>query len=274
VTQPLVTRRFVSKIAVITGAARGQGRAEAIRFAQEGADVAVLDICQDFPTTGYPGPTEDDLAETVALVEKEGQRCLSFVVDTRDLAGMQAAVDQTVAELGGLDVVVANAGICSGSSFVDLSVEQWEATMSVNATGTFNTLKVTVPVLIEQGRGGAIVVVSSVAGLRGLPFLSDYSASKHAITGLAKSVANEVAQHRIRVNTIHPASVPTGMTTPELFPLVAGAAHTLGPIFMNALPITTTPAEHIAAAVAWLCCDEAAEFTGIQLPLDMGTLLR
>jgi SDR family mycofactocin-dependent oxidoreductase len=266
--------RYQSKVCFVTGAARGQGRAEAVRFAQEGADVAVLDICRDFPTTGYPGPTEEDLAETVALVEKEGRRCLSFVADTRDLPAMQAAVDSTVAELGGLDVVVANAGICTGSAFVDVTPEQWEATMSVNATGTFNTLKTTVPVLIEQGRGGAIVVVSSVAGLRGLPFLSDYSASKHAITGLAKSVANEVAQHRIRVNTIHPASVPTGMTTPELFPLVAGAAHTLGPIFMNALPISSTPAEHIAAAVAWLCSDEAAEFTGIALPLDMGTLLR
>jgi SDR family mycofactocin-dependent oxidoreductase len=269
-----MTPRFVGKTAFITGAARGQGRAEAIRLAQEGADIAVLDICESFPTTGYPGPSVADLEETVALVEKEGQRCVSFVADTRDLAAMQAAVAATVEAFGGLDVVVANAGICSGAAFVDVSPEQWEATMSVNATGTFNTLKATVPVLIEQGRGGAIVVVSSVAGLRGLPFLSDYSASKHAITGLAKSVANEVAQHRIRVNTIHPASVPTGMTTPELFPLVAGAAHTLGPIFMNALPITTTPAAHIAGAVAWLCSDEAAEFTGIQLPLDMGTLLR
>jgi SDR family mycofactocin-dependent oxidoreductase len=269
-----MSRRYVGKVALVTGAARGQGRAEAVRFAQEGADVAVLDICADFPTTGYPGPSEEDLAQTVALVEGQGSRCLSFVADTRDRAALATAVDQVVAELGGLDVVVANAGICTGSAFVDVTPEQWEATMSVNVTGTFNTLSVTVPVLIAQGRGGAIVVTSSVAGLRGLPFLADYSASKHAITGLARSVANEVAQHRIRVNTIHPASVPTGMTTPELFGLVAGAAHTLGPIFMNALPISSTPAEHIAAAVAWLCSDEAAEFTGIALPLDMGTLLR
>ena len=267
-------QRYAGKVALVTGAARGQGRAEAVRFAQEGADVAVLDICRDFPTTGYPGPSEDDLEETRALVEKEGTRCLSFVVDTRDRPGMQAAVDATVAELGGLDVVVANAGICTGSSFVDVSDEQFEATMSVNVTGTWNTLQTTVPVLLAQGRGGAICVTSSVAGLRGLPFLSDYSTSKHAITGMARSLANEVAQHKIRVNTIHPASVPTGMTTPELFPLVVDAAQTLAPIFMNALPYSSTPAEHIAAAVAWLCSDEAAEFTGIALPLDMGTLLR
>lgn len=266
--------RYEGKVAFVTGAARGQGRAEALRFAQEGADVAVLDICESFPTTGYDGPTPDDLAETVALVEKEGRRCLSFVADTRSLVAMTSAVAQIVAELGGLDVVVANAGICTGSAFVDVSPEQFEATMSVNVTGTWNTLQATVPVLIEQGRGGAICVTSSVAGLRGLPFLSDYSTSKHAITGMARSVANEVAQHRIRVNTIHPASVPTGMTTPELFPLVAASSRDLAPIFMNALPITTTPAEHIAAAVAWLCSDEAAEFTGIALPLDMGTLLR
>ena len=267
-------RRYEGKVCFVTGAARGQGRAEAVRFAQEGADVAVLDVCATFPTTGYPGPTVEDLEETAALVEKEGARVLSFVTDTRDRDGMQAAVARVVEELGGLDVVVANAGICTGSKFLDVSPEQFEATMSVNVTGTWNTLQATVPVLVDQGRGGAICVTSSVAGLRGLPFLSDYSTSKHAITGMARSVANEVAQHRVRVNTIHPASVPTGMTTPELFPLVMESAHVLAPIFMNALPVSSTPAEHIAAAVAWLCSDEAAEFTGIALPLDMGTLLR
>ncbi|MFN2536651.1 MAG: mycofactocin-coupled SDR family oxidoreductase [Mycobacteriales bacterium] len=266
--------RYDNRVCFVTGAARGQGRAEAVRFAQEGADVAIFDICESFPTTRYDGPSQQDLADTAALVEKEGRRCLSFIADTRDRAALGDAVSTTVAELGGLDVVVANAGICTGSAFLDVSPEQFEATMSVNVSGTWNTLQATVPVLIEQGRGGSICVTSSVAGLRGLPFLSDYSASKHAITGMARSVANEVAQHGIRINTIHPGSVPTGMTTPELFPLVAGAADTLGPLFMNALPITSTPVEHIAAAVAWLCSDEAAEVTGIALPLDMGMLLR
>lgn len=266
--------RFVGKTAFITGAARGQGRAHAVRLAQEGADVAVLDICRGFDSTGYDGPTESDLAETVRLVEAEGRRALSFVADTRDLDAVEDAVGATVRELGGLDVVIANAGICVGSRFVDISLEQWREVIGVNLDGTFHTLKATVPVLVEQGRGGAIVVVSSVAGLRGLPFLGDYVASKHAITGLARTVANEVAEHRIRVNTIHPASVPTGMTTPELFPLVIDSAQTLAPIFMNALPSTFTSAEDIAAAVAWLCSDEAANVTGVALPLDMGTLLR
>jgi SDR family mycofactocin-dependent oxidoreductase len=269
-----MTQRYDGKVALITGAARGQGRAHAVRLASEGADVALVDVCADFPTTGYDGATEADLAETVALVEKHGRRALPYVVDTRDLPALQAAVDDVVAQLGGLDVVVANAGICTGSRFLDITPEQWDATIGVNLTGTFHTLKATVPAMIARGRGGAIVVTSSVAGLRGLPYLADYVASKHAITGLARTLANEVAEHRIRVNTIHPASVPTGMTTPELFGLVQQDARTLGPIFMNALPSSYTSAEDIAAAGAWICSDEAANVTGIALPLDMGTLLR
>lgn len=266
--------RYLGKTALITGAARGQGRAHAVRLAQEGADVAVLDICADLPTTGYPGPTEEDLAETVRLVEKEGRKAVSYVVDIRDFDALKAAVDDSAEQLGGLDVLVANAGICTGSRFVDISLEQWKETIDVNLGGTFHTLKCVVPHMIEQGRGGAIVVVSSVAGLRGLPYLADYVASKHAITGLARTVGNEVAQYRIRVNTIHPAAVPTGMVTPGLFPLVMEDAHTLAPIFMNALPAQHTEPEDIAAAVAWLCSDEASTVTGAALPIDMGTLMR
>ncbi|MGB8652564.1 MAG: mycofactocin-coupled SDR family oxidoreductase [Mycobacteriales bacterium] len=269
-----MSQRFIGKTVLITGAARGQGRAHAVRLAQEGADVLALDVCATFATTGYDGPTEADLAETVALVEKEGRRALQYVVDTRDFAALQAAVDDGVAQLGGLDVVIANAGICTGSRFVDLSLEQWQDTIDVNLGGTFHTLKATVPVLIAQGRGGSIVITSSVAGLRGLPFLADYSASKHALVGLARSVANELGQHQIRVNTIHPAAVPTGMTTPGLFPLVVEDAHTLGPIFMNGLPATHSSPEDIAAAVAWLASDEARHVTGAAIPLDIGTLMR
>jgi SDR family mycofactocin-dependent oxidoreductase len=267
-------QRFAGKIALVTGAARGQGRGHCVRLAQEGADVIAVDICEALPTTGYAGPTVGDLDETVRLVEAEGRRALGFVVDTRDFAALDAAVSEGVAALGGLDVVVANAGICTGSRFVDISLEQWEETISVNLTGTFHTLKATVPVLIAQGRGGSIVITSSVAGLRGLPFLADYSASKHALVGLARSVANEVGQHMIRVNTIHPASVPTGMTTPDLFPLVVEEQHTLGPIFMNGLPATHSSVEDIAAAVAWLASDDARHVTGAAIPLDIGTLMR
>jgi SDR family mycofactocin-dependent oxidoreductase len=269
-----MTQRYLGKKALITGAARGQGRAHAVRLASEGADVVLVDICRDFPTTGYAGATEEDLAETVRLVEEQGRRALPYVVDTRDLPALQAAVDEAVEELGGLDVVVANAGICSGARLLDVTTEQWEATIGVNLTGTFHTLKATLPVMVAQGRGGAVCITSSVAGLRGLPYLADYVASKHAITGLARTAANEMGVHRIRVNTIHPASVPTGMTTPELFALCREDAATLAPIYMNALPSSFTTAEDIAAAVAWLCSDEATNVTGVALPLDMGTLLR
>jgi SDR family mycofactocin-dependent oxidoreductase len=267
-------QRFVGKVALVTGAARGQGRGHCVRLAQEGADIIAIDVCETFPTTGYDGPTVSDLDETIRLVEAEGRRGLPFVVDTRDFAAVSGAVTSGVAELGGLDVVIANAGICTGSRFVDISLDQWKETIDVNLTGTFHTLKATVPVLIEQGRGGSIVVTSSVAGLRGLPFLADYSASKHALVGLARSVANEVGQHMIRVNTIHPASVPTGMKTPGLFPLVVEDQHTLGPIFMNGLPATSSSVEDIAAAVAWLASDEARHVTGAAIPLDIGTLMR
>ena len=269
-----MSQRFVDKTALVTGAARGQGRAHAIRLAQEGTDVIVLDICQTLPTTGYEGPTVEDLDETVRLVEKAGRRALVYVVDLRDFAAVQAAVDDGVAQLGGLDVVVANAGICTGSRFVDISLQQWDETIGVNLTGTFHTLKATVPVLIAQGRCGSIVIISSVAGLRGLPFLADYSASKHALVGLCRSLANEVGQHLIRVNTIPPASVPTGMTTPALFPLVVEDAHTLGPIFMNGLPATHSSVGDLSAAVAWLASDEARHVTGAAIPLDIGTLMR
>lgn len=267
-------QRFVGRTAIITGAARGQGRAEAVRLAQEGADVAVLDICETFPITGYDGPTRADLDETVALVEATGRKAYPYVVDIRDFDALQAAVDDAVSQLGGLDHVVANAGICVGSRLLDISLEQWKDTIDVNLTGTFHTLKATLPVMVAQGRGGSVVATSSVAGLRGLPYLGDYSASKHGILGLCRTAANEMALHSIRVNTIHPASVPTGMTTPGLFPLVMEDAHTLAPIFMNALPVSHSPVEDIAAAVAWLLSDDAKTFTGIALPLDMGTMLR
>ena len=145
--------------------------------------------------------------------------------------------------------------------------------LDVNLGGTFHTLKCVVPHMIEQGRGGAIVVVSSVAGLRGLPYLADYVASKHAITGLARTVGNEVAQYRIRVNTIHPAAVPTGMVTPGLVPLVMEDAHTLAPIFMNALPAQHTEPEDIAAAVAWLCSPDATAITGQSIAVAGGEVM-
>jgi SDR family mycofactocin-dependent oxidoreductase len=271
---PVTARRLEGKVAFVTGAARGQGRAHAVRLAAEGADVIALDNCASAATTSYAGPTEEDLAETARLVEAQDRRIVARKADIRDLDALSAVVREGVAELGRLDVVVANAGICSAAMSWEIPVEKWRETIDTNLTGTFFTMKATVPVLLEQGTGGSIIITSSVAGLRGLPFLADYAASKHGVVGLARTMANELGQHNIRVNTVHPNGVATGMQPAEMFELVQQHATTLGPMLMGALPDQISQPEDIANAVAWLASDEARHVTGVQLPVDLGTLGR
>jgi len=266
--------RLEGKVAFITGAARGQGRAHAVRLAAEGADIIALDICEKAQTTSYAGPTEEDLAETAALVEKEGRRAVARKADIRDFDAVSAVLEEGLAEFGRLDVVVANAGICSAAMSWEIPVEKWRETIDTNLTGTFFTVKAAVPTMIEQGTGGSIIITSSVAGLRGLPFLADYAASKHGIVGLAKTMANELAQFNIRVNTLHPHGVATGMQPAEMFELSQKYATTLGPIFMGSLPDQISQPEDMADAVAWLASGESRHVTGIQLPVDLGTLAR
>ncbi|MGY1709039.1 mycofactocin-coupled SDR family oxidoreductase [Geodermatophilus sp. SYSU D00758] len=270
----MTTRRLEGKVALITGAARGQGRAHAVRLAAEGADVIALDVNADARTTAYAGPTAADLAETVRLVEAQDRRIVAREADVRDFAALSAVVADGVAELGRLDVVVANAGICSAALSWEISLEQWQETLDTNLTGVFHTAKATVPVLLEQGTGGSIIITSSVAGLRGLPFLGHYAASKHGVVGLARTMANELGQHGIRVNTLHPHGVATGMTVPDMQPLMERYAPTLGPIFMQTLPDQVSQPEDVAAAVAWLASDDARHVTGVALPVDLGTLAR
>ncbi|GGN66833.1 mycofactocin-coupled SDR family oxidoreductase [Nocardia rhizosphaerihabitans] len=269
-----MTRRYEGKVAFITGAARGQGRAEAVRFAEEGADIIAIDACADFASTSYAGATEEDLAETVRLVEAAGGKIAASKVDVRDFAALSAALAAGIEQFGRLDVVVANAGICSAAMSWEITAEQWQETIDVNLTGVFHTAKAAIPHLIEQGEGGAMVFISSVAGLKGIPFTGHYVATKHAITGLAKTMANELGEYKIRVNTVHPAGVATGMQMAEMGPLFEKHAATLSPIFMNALPTYLTEPEEIAATVAWLCSDEAGQVTGAQIPVDMGNLNR
>jgi SDR family mycofactocin-dependent oxidoreductase len=268
-----VAERFRGKVAFVTGAARGQGRAEALRLAAEGADVIAVDICRSFATTQYAGATPEDLAETVSLVEKLDRRIVARQVDTRDFAALEAVVQEGVAEFGGLDVVVANAGITSAEFTWKVSAEAWDESVGVNLTGAFYTAKAAIPVMIEQGRGGAIVFTSSVAGLRGLPLLAPYVAAKHGVVGLAKTLANELAEYRIRVNTVIPHAVATDLSVPELFPMLEGRDH-LARMFEGALPDFASTPEDIAAAVAWLASDEARHVTGIQLPVDLGRINR
>jgi NAD(P)-dependent dehydrogenase (short-subunit alcohol dehydrogenase family) len=156
----------------------------------------------------------------------------------------------------------------------EISIEKWQETIDTNLTGTFLTMKATVPVLLEQGTGGSIIITSSVAGLRGLPFLADYAASKHGVVGLARTMANELGQHGIRVNTIHPHGVEAGMRPAEVFQLAQQHSTTLAPMLMGALPDPISQPEDIANAVAWLASDEARHVTGVQLPVDLGILGR
>jgi SDR family mycofactocin-dependent oxidoreductase len=263
-----VARRFVGKVALVTGAARGQGRAHALRLAAEGADVIALDICEDLATTRYKGATVEDLKETERLVEALDRRIVTAKVDLRDWPAVESAVAAGVAELGRLDVVVANAGMTTFGYTWEIPVEAWRDTIDHNLTAAFHTAKATVPIMIEQGTGGAIVFTSSVAGLKGLPLLADYVAAKHGVTGLAKTLANELAQYRIRVNTVHPHGVNT-----DLVPGVRATIEQepqLGAFYLGTLPDQVSEPEDIAAAVAWLASHEARHITGVQLPVDLG----
>jgi SDR family mycofactocin-dependent oxidoreductase len=265
---PLPGRRFEGQVVFVTGAARGQGRAEAVRFAAEGADVVALDICADLPTTAYPGATPDDLAETVRLVEKLGRQVLAHQVDVRDFDGVRRALEESVGELGRLDVVVANAGMTTAARAWEIELEHWQATIDINLTGAFHTAKAAIPIMLEQGTGGAIVFTSSVAGLRGLPLIADYVAAKHGVTGLAKALANELAPHRIRVNSVHPHGVNTDLV-PGIRAMVEADPWLAG-FYQGTLPDQMSEVEDIAAAVAWLASNEARHVTGIQLPVDLG----
>jgi SDR family mycofactocin-dependent oxidoreductase len=267
-------QRFEGRVALITGAARGQGRAEAVRLAQEGADIIALDICEALPTVNYEGATPDDLAETERLVKALGRRVVTRQIDTRDFAALQAAVDDGVRDLGRLDVVVANAGICSYGLLWELSEEQFRTMIEVNVFGTWHTLKAVVPTMIAQGSGGAIIVTSSVGGIRGMPWLGHYVASKHAVTGMAKTLANELGEHNIRVVSLHPNAVNTHMGTDTTLHSTVAANPALGAMFVSALPTPMYEPEVVAAAVAYIASDEAQYMTGCEFVIDLGNICR
>jgi SDR family mycofactocin-dependent oxidoreductase len=269
-----VDQRFEGKVALITGAARGQGRAEALRLAREGADVIAIDVCSTIPTVTYEGTVPDDLAETARLVKDLGRRVVAVEADTRDLAALQAAVDEGVAELGRLDVVVANAGICSYGLLWELTEEQFRTMIDVNVVGTWHTFKATVPTLIAQGEGGVIIATSSVGGTRGMPWLGHYVASKHAISGMARTLANELGAHSIRVMILVPNAVNTPMGVDQTLVASVQANPALGSIFMNALPSTLTEPDEVAAAVAFVASDDGRHMTGSEVVIDLGTLVR
>jgi SDR family mycofactocin-dependent oxidoreductase len=261
------------KVAFITGTARGQGRAEAVRLASDGANIIAIDICDQIASVPYPMATADDLAATVKLVEDIGARIVALEADVRDQSTLATAVQAGLDEFGRLDIVVANAGIAPMES----GAEGWRDVIDVNLTGVHNTVEVAMPRLIEQGDGGSIVLISSAAGLVGIgggdPGSLGYTAAKHGMVGLMRAYANHLAGHSIRVNSIHPAGVNTPMidndhTRQWLANVIANSKRP--PDMGNAMPVAVLEVEDIAAAVAWLVSDEARYITGVTLPVDAG----
>jgi SDR family mycofactocin-dependent oxidoreductase len=269
-----VAGRVEGKVAFITGAGRGQGRSHAIRLAEEGADIIAVDICRNYDTVGYGMSTEADLAQTAKDVEALDRRIVATRADVRDAAALKAAVDEGVAQLGRLDIVCANAGICTVQAWDEVTPAVWQDTLDTNLTGVWNTMVACTPHLIAAG-GGSIIATSSTAGIKGLPYFAPYVAAKHGVVGIARTMANELARHQIRVNTVHPTGVDTPMATGlgGLNPLIERDQN-LGPIYMNTLPVETVDARDISNAVLFLASDEARYVTGLEFTVDAGNTIR
>ncbi len=269
-----MTGRVQGKVAFITGAARGQGRGHAVRLAEEGADIIAVDICRDYPTTQYPMATEADLGDTVKAVEALGRRIVASVADVRDLAALRGALASGVAQLGRLDIDCANAGICTVQPWDQVTPEIWQDVISTNLTGAWNTMVAATPHLIAAG-GGSIICTSSTAGIKGLPFLAPYVAAKHGMVGIMKTMANELGRHHIRVNTVHPTGVVTGMLA-GMGGLGEMLEHDpdLGPLFMNTLPVELTDPQDVSNAVLFLASDESRYVTGLEFTVDAGCTIR
>jgi len=274
--------RLEGKVALITGAARGMGRSHAVRLAQEGAAIVALDICRDIDNASAGLASEADLAETALLVEKAGGSVVTLKADVRDLEALQRAASTAVDRFGSLDVVCANAAIASFGPSWELSEEAWRDVMDVNLTGSWHTAKACLPVMIEADRGGSIVFVNSVNGLKAGPGISHYAASKHGVVGLMKSLASEAGRFGIRVNSVHPTMVGTAMTINEAAfrrylpdveePTLADMERLMEG--RHALDVPMIEAVDVSNAVLWLASDEARYVTGVTLPVDAGMLVR
>jgi len=273
--------RMDGKVALITGAARGQGRAHAVRLAQEGADIIAVDSCAQLPSVPYPLATKDDLDETARLVESVGRRVVTAVADVRDPSALREAIDDGVARLGRLDSVIANAGIVTFALGHDMSDELWQDMIDVNLTGVFHTCRAGVPHLMAAG-GGSIVLTSSMMGLKAGKNVAHYAASKHGVMGYMKGLARDLAPHKIRVNCVNPGSVGSPMLLNQYVydsfcpdvsdPGPSDLGEVLGP--WQELDIPWVEPEDVTAAVLFLCSDEARYITGIALPVDGGTMLQ
>jgi (+)-trans-carveol dehydrogenase len=278
-----MTGRVEGKVAFISGAARGQGRAHAVRLAQEGADIIAVDICKQIDSVQIPLSTPEDLAETADLVKGHNRRIYTAEVDVRDYDALKAAVDAGVEQMGRLDIIVANAGIGNGGATLDKTSEpDWTDMIDVNLGGVWKTVKAGVPHILAGGRGGSIILTSSVGGLKAYPHTGHYVAAKHGVVGLMRTFAVELGAQNIRVNSVHPTNVNTPLFMNEgTMKLFRPDLENPGPDdmkvvgqLMHTLPIGWVEPEDIANAVLFLASDEARYITGVTLPVDGGSCLK
>ncbi|AFS12158.1 mycofactocin-coupled SDR family oxidoreductase [Mycobacterium senriense] len=277
-----MTGRVEGKVALITGAARGQGRSHALRLADEGADIIALDIAAQVESAPYPLATPADLDETAREIKARGRRVVARQVDVRDGEALTAAVGEGVSELGRLDIVSANAGILSVGPSFELTEQTWTEMIDINLSGSWRTTKAAIPHMIAAGNGGSIVLTSSIAGLIAQPGLAHYVSAKHGVVGLMKTLALELAPFNIRVNSVHPTNVDTDMIQNEptyrVFlpddPNPTREKFAVPATEMNALAIPWIESIDVTNAVLFLASDEARYITGVSLPIDAGASIK
>ena len=270
------------KVAFITGAARGQGRSHAVRFAEEGADIIAFDLCEQMPTVPYPMSSPEDLDETVNLVEKTGRRIVAEQGDVRDFKRLQHAVERGVAELGRIDYVLANAGILPATAEDIDEMPRYVDAIDVLLNGVYYTIEAALPALLAHGDGGAIVITSSTAGLNALcprfsvksHGLAGYQAAKHGVIGLMRYYASALAEKNIRVNTVHPTGVATPMLMNEYVEQYLGEHPEALSAFQNLLAVELIESADISEAMLYLCGKSGRYITGITLPVDAGLSIR
>lgn len=263
------------KVAFITGAARGQGRSHALRLAQEGADVIAVDLCRQMDTVAYAMSSPDDLAETAKRVEDLDRRIVTREADVRDPEALRQAFEDGVAELGRVDIVLANAGIAPQGGPERDTARTWQDVIDVNLTGVWNTVHVAAPRMIEQGDGGAVVLTSSTQGLSGAGgdgtgAVSAYAASKHGVVGLMRSFAHWLAPHHIRVNSIHPTGVNTPMVVNDVMAAFLRENADKAAMIANLMPVEMLETVDISNAVLYLVGDAGRYVSGVTLPVDAG----
>lgn len=274
--------QFDGKVVFITGAARGQGRSHAVRFAEEGADVIALDLCEQIDSVAYPMPTREDLDETVNLVEKTGRRIVAEQADVRDFERLKEVVAGGVAELGRLDFVIANAGIFPAAGAQRLDIAAFIDAVDVMLKGVYFTIEAALPAMLRHGDGGAIVITSSAAGFKSVSTTFDtmshgaagYTSAKHGAIGVMRHYATSLAEKNIRVNSVHPGGVATPMIINEAMGRLVGDQPEFGEAQRPKLSMPPMEPEVITDMMVYLCGTSGRYLTGVALPMDGGLTLK